>query len=432
MQNRITIIGAGLAGLTVAYELSKYDKFDVTVYEAEPRVGGRIQSIVADSVTYDTGAFMIFPWYKHLKNLLHEINLSKDLCTLATSRQFFERTGAGKKGYAAFSRTPLLDLLPPKLIRGLLLPTIKHKTSYYEPDLSYFSDTTLENYIHSYGGVGSGAEKMLQQLLFASGFPNFKTLSLGLNVGLAQNFMRSRGFDGVNFIRGGTQRITDTLAEIASNKAVKFRLGAKIQHIEDKKIYLSGSAKPTDVIVYTNGLHDNLIQQTLAPETDSISAAYAVYYACVISTDNTPIINGFSKWMAVYNDRGSTQKPQIASILNVSESMNLSAKNKLIVYLSVNHSDIQEYSEDSIVQIINRELKKTMPKTGRIEALAVKRWDNIMPVIAPSTVKILKNKQGQNGYYYAGDFLGSPSMETSVYSGRKIAAKIIAGLPDEG
>ncbi|HEX5814889.1 MAG TPA: FAD-dependent oxidoreductase, partial [Methylomirabilota bacterium] len=42
---RVAVIGAGPAGMTAAYELSKTPGTEVTVFEASPQVGGLAKTI---------------------------------------------------------------------------------------------------------------------------------------------------------------------------------------------------------------------------------------------------------------------------------------------------------------------------------------------------------------------------------------------------
>jgi monoamine oxidase len=44
MSKRVIVVGAGLAGLTAAYELTRAG-FDVQLFEASERVGGRVQTV---------------------------------------------------------------------------------------------------------------------------------------------------------------------------------------------------------------------------------------------------------------------------------------------------------------------------------------------------------------------------------------------------
>ena len=57
----VVIVGAGIAGLTCARELSKYNKhLNVTILEASDRIGGRVKSIkTKDGTTIEMGAQFI-------------------------------------------------------------------------------------------------------------------------------------------------------------------------------------------------------------------------------------------------------------------------------------------------------------------------------------------------------------------------------------
>ena len=57
----VVIVGAGIAGLTCARELSKYNKhLNVTILEASDRIWGRVKSIeTKDGTTIEMGAEFI-------------------------------------------------------------------------------------------------------------------------------------------------------------------------------------------------------------------------------------------------------------------------------------------------------------------------------------------------------------------------------------
>ncbi|MEP1093749.1 MAG: NAD(P)/FAD-dependent oxidoreductase [Cyclobacteriaceae bacterium] len=75
MKSRITIIGAGLSGLLIAYRL-KTAGFTVQVLEARNRLGGRIHTLLSENETpVEMGATWFEPQHQHLIALLDELKL---------------------------------------------------------------------------------------------------------------------------------------------------------------------------------------------------------------------------------------------------------------------------------------------------------------------------------------------------------------------
>lgn len=75
--NRLVIVGGGLSGLTLAYRL-KREKLDVTMLEAAPRLGGRIQTIAGKLGTpLELGATWFSDQHGQLTRLLDELGVGK-------------------------------------------------------------------------------------------------------------------------------------------------------------------------------------------------------------------------------------------------------------------------------------------------------------------------------------------------------------------
>ena len=74
----VAVIGAGIAGLTAAYELSKSGA-DVTVFEASERVGGRMSTDRCDGYLIDRGAQFLSDGYEVIGRLIAETGLQREL-----------------------------------------------------------------------------------------------------------------------------------------------------------------------------------------------------------------------------------------------------------------------------------------------------------------------------------------------------------------
>ena len=73
MKKKVVIIGAGPAGLSTAYELSKSSDFDITVLELEKFVGGISRTAYHNGNRMDVGGHRFFTKVERVSDLWHEI-----------------------------------------------------------------------------------------------------------------------------------------------------------------------------------------------------------------------------------------------------------------------------------------------------------------------------------------------------------------------
>jgi hypothetical protein len=52
-------------------------------------------------------------------------------------------------------------------------------------------------------------------------------------------------------------------------------------------------------------------------------------------------------------------------------------------------------------------------------------WEKAMPIATEDYVETKRKEQGEHHFYYAGDFMGCPSMETTLMSGKRAAKQLI-------
>ena len=104
-KHRIAIIGAGLAGLSAAYELR--DKAEVTIFEREDRIGGRV--LTSHKPPGEHGAEFFLGSEKALHHLLYELGIAPLPCDKAWPGYFFNNKMAQGKPEQAVK-----ELLPSK------------------------------------------------------------------------------------------------------------------------------------------------------------------------------------------------------------------------------------------------------------------------------------------------------------------------------
>jgi len=69
MNRSVAVVGAGLSGLVAALELAEAGH-EVTVYESEETVGGRVRSTRCDGYVFDRGFQVLFTAYPEARRYL--------------------------------------------------------------------------------------------------------------------------------------------------------------------------------------------------------------------------------------------------------------------------------------------------------------------------------------------------------------------------
>src|SRR5215218_10720367 len=110
MTQRVAVLGGGVAGLTAAHELSDRG-FDVTVYEARDRLGGKARSLPVPGsgtgVRADLPAehgFRFFPgFYKHVPDTMRRIGVDGHL---VGAERILLAQGDGRRELIATAHSP--------------------------------------------------------------------------------------------------------------------------------------------------------------------------------------------------------------------------------------------------------------------------------------------------------------------------------------
>src|SRR5215218_10486937 len=110
MTQRVAVLGGGVAGLTAAHELSDRG-FDVTVYEARDRLGGKARSLPVPGsgtgVRRDLPAehgFRFFPgFYRHVPDTMRRVGVDGHL---VGAERILLAQGEGRNEMIAVAHSP--------------------------------------------------------------------------------------------------------------------------------------------------------------------------------------------------------------------------------------------------------------------------------------------------------------------------------------
>jgi len=294
-QPDVVVVGAGLAGLTAARQLTRGGR-SVVVLEARDRVGGRTRSEPLGDGTFDLGGQWLGPTQTRMLGLVEELGLDTHP-TYATGRQVLE-LGGRRSTYAG--TIPKLD--PWTLVRlqlGLdrierLVKTIPAEAPWTAPNAASLDGMTAEDWLRRHVkrpkaiaviraavrvilGAELGELSMLHFLHYCSSSGGLMTL------------VETEGGHQETRVVGGTQQICQRLAceagevllEAPVREIQQTDAGVTVRHdrgeVTGARVIVAVPPPVADRIRYTPGLptlRDQLTQRTTMGATVKCLALY--------------------------------------------------------------------------------------------------------------------------------------------------------------
>jgi hypothetical protein len=210
--NKVAVIGAGISGLTAAYELLLLG-YEVTIFEREDRVGGKIRSEEVDGYAFDIGAVVVPSSNSHYLNVKELLGtLEVDDCRKVLSYEVIQ-----------YSKERL-NLCYPKL-KALLtkyLTNVGYHNVISEPGVTSLplllerndlSAPSVEGIVYTVCGYGYLDDDSIPAIHFL-------------------RFITESGlFSNLTYFPKGFQQLTDALANYLISKGVNVHLSSNITKI---------------------------------------------------------------------------------------------------------------------------------------------------------------------------------------------------------
>lgn len=401
--HEIVIVGAGVAGLSCAYYLRK-SGFRVTLVEASDRVGGRLRTEVFAGYRLDHGFQVLLTSYPEAKRVLN-----------------YQRLGLHElfPGVVIHYRGHFFEMVDPfrhplKAIKTLCNPigsiTDKIKVGLLRLGLISTKNASDEE----------STSKVLRALGFSESMRHHFWRPFLAGVFLEPDLKTSvRKFEEVftHFANGSTSIPALGVAEIAKQLSEcvdpdQIKLNTRVEKVVGQSLKLSsGRTLDAKVIVIATDLsaHDMLTEM-------SVNQKNQTGVACVYFATDKPFTQ---PGHLVLN--GDSNGP-INNLIILPEATDYAPKGNYLLSVSVVK---REYlGEPSLAHKVSMQLREWYGSDVS-QLRHLKTYVIRSPVPATPLPRGKRDHKIRSGLYRCGDYMGVPSLNTAMRSGRLVAEQII-------
>ena len=425
--HRVAIVGAGIAGLTAAYRILK-EKTGATVdiYEAKPNIGGRIQSRIVRGQEIDFGGFLIYPWYEHAHQLFTDLEIADALVKTPLSDIIYFLDDSGIALRESEIPFPIRDGIQ---IWTKSLFKILQKSDLAAPDLERFDGKTISEYLRS----------VLETPGHAGVYETFfDTVNQGYCYGPVDQskaafmmpIVRQMQFHGdirtTSFFGEGAKVLTNHLErEIVALGGV-VHCNTPITAISTKALSSASETFDFDSVIFAQNVSYPLYESLLP--TIQIGCTYTTFLTIAVQLPKIPVVGNSQNWGAAFYAPLAESSLQTLSIINLSSLYGEALNGCVMMNIVLRDDAIHAYTESDIARVAQEELQRLFADIQTIEILDSILWEQTMPIAQESFIRAVREAHGKNGIYFAGDFLGAPSIETAIATGDIAATDVLAAL----
>ena len=411
---KIAVVGAGISGLTCAYELKKAG-CDVDVFE-KGHIGGRMATRVKKGFHFDIGADHLCNLYTEMKKYCREFNIPWE-----------------KMRFLSYHVVKNGEIVPTHKAMGLLsklrlglqyLRTRKmdlfNLSNNYEHDVNNgydFMNKVVGREIADYFVDAASATYQ---------FHRAKAISQAAVLGMISSLKRDKEKWHLHRTKGGMSALPDAFAKRVgvTKKTISKVVGGKTVSVNGKKYDAVVLATPANVTktIYKNPTAE---QKTVLEE-----AKYAASISVAFTVPEKTLERNAIIWVPYVESK------KLSGIVNEEmKGKDLVVKGRTLVCTWL-HQDfakkIMNKTDKEIFSLVKKELVRLVPSLTNLENHDLQRWPQAMPIFSHGYITTVRNfvnySQGENNVYFCGDYLNSLWIEGSIRGGQRVAKSLLSDL----
>lgn len=416
---KIAVIGAGIAGLTCAYELKKAG-FDVTVFEKNKRVGGRMASRVKDDFIFDIGADHLCAWYSEMKKYCEEFIIPWE------KMRFLEY--AIVKNKKVVSHDQASGVIGKLRLAWQYACTPKVNEDFFNlSNLAEYDTESAQDFMQRKTGQ-TVTDYLVNSFCSTYQFHRSNEMSKGLVFGIIHSLRNRLHKWDLYRTKGGMQALPDALAQ-----RLTVHLDHPVKKVTAHEDHCLVDEEKFDLVVFasTATATQQMYQNATSAQQAILSKAK---YASSISIAFKVAKKSMPQIAVVWVPYVESQK--ISGYVNQSmkgEELENDDQGLICTWLHEEFAkEIMNLSDAEIFQAVKKELLKVCPwftEENELIAHDLQRWPEAMPKFYHGYISavrdFLEQHQGEQNVYFCGDFMNSLWTEGSLRGGQRTAQQII-------
>lgn len=421
-KKRIAVIGAGIAGLTCAYNLQEKG-FEVTVFEKEPTVGGRMSSRTKDGFVFDLGADHLCDLYDHMKAYDAKFGIKWE-------KMRFLKYGVMKHGVLTpFSK--VVSKLTQMRLAFLYFRARKGSNDFF--NMSTVADKDFDNaYDYMTRWAGKDAADYL-----ADPYATTYQFHRAKEASVAAMFSAMRSIDKeperwyLQRTEGGMQALPDAFA---SRLTVRTATPVTAMSAEENGVRITtGTGEETfdAAVLAAEAPHALKLYKnpTEAQRTMLAASEYAASISVAFRVDRAKLPEHAVIWVPF------VESQKISGIVNEAmkgEELVHDGKTLLCTWLHEGFAEsLMNLSDEEIFTRVKEEFVRVCPWVSDASEVMnhdLQRWPLAMPKFAHGhltrVAEFLAKHQGEQRVYLCGDYLNSPWTEGALRCGERVAEQV--------